>query len=182
SFAFGNDHPFDAVVVPRADEAEYENYITEEKAGDYPEGRYECNLQSAIETGDQREIDALLNHNRSRMLRLIVLLFAIVVLLSAAMSVLLPSPHPARPAPTTAKALSSLDLPPANECRTLDIRERIEFADRLHALGERRRIALPDGVSDDSLTAALDALDKQLGTPDPRCDPGPLRNYGPLQR
>jgi hypothetical protein len=182
SFAFGNAHQFDAVVVPRAVDGEYENYITEEKAGDYPEGRYECNLQSAIETGDQREIDALLNHNRSHMLRLIVLLFAIVVLLSAAMSVLLPSPHQARPAPTTAKALPSLDLPPASECRTLDLRERRELADRLHALGERRRVALPDGISEDNLTAALDALDKHLGTPDPRRDPGPLRNYGPLQR
>jgi hypothetical protein len=59
SFTFSNVHQFDAVVTPRASETEYEHYITEEKAGDYPEGRYECNLQSAIETGDQREIDAL---------------------------------------------------------------------------------------------------------------------------
>ena len=184
SFVFGNSHHFDAVVVPRAEGPEYENYITEEKAGDYPEGRYECNLQSAIETGDQREIDALLNHNRSRMRRLIVLLFIMVLVLSAAMSVLLPGPRPVRPAPTTAKAAPpSLDLPSANECPALDVRERIEFAARLHALGERRHVELlPGGISDDSLAAALAALDKHLGTPDPRRDPGPLRNYGPLQR
>src|SRR5262249_4164855 len=169
SFAFGNDHPFDAVVVPRADEAEYEHYITEEKAGDYPEGRYECNLQSAIETGDQREIDALLHHNRSRMRRMIVLLFLMVIVLSAAMSVLLPGPRPVGPSPTTAKAAPpSLELPAVNEFPTLDVLERIEFAARLHALGERRHIELPQGTSDDSLTAALAALDKHLGTPYPR--------------
>ncbi len=90
SFTFGNLHRFDAVVTPRATDAEYEHYITEEKTGDYPEGRYECNLQSAIETGDQQEIDALLNYNRSRMLRLIVLLLVIVMILSLAMARLLP--------------------------------------------------------------------------------------------
>jgi predicted nucleic acid-binding Zn ribbon protein len=104
SFAFRNAHQFDAVVTPRATETEYEHYITEEKAGDYPEGRYECNLQSAIETGDQEEIDALLNYNRSRRLRLIVVLFLIVVLLSAAMSVLLSGPRPAPPTAATVKS------------------------------------------------------------------------------
>jgi hypothetical protein len=106
SFAFSNAHQFDVVVVPRLwtliAESEFEHYIPEEKAGDYPEGRYECNLQSAIETGDQEEIDALLNYSRSRMLRLIVVLLVIVVTLSAAMSVLLPSP---RSAATTPQAI-----------------------------------------------------------------------------
>jgi hypothetical protein len=104
SFAFSNEHQFDAVVVPRATHAEYEHYITEEKAGDYPEGRYECNLQSAIETGDQQEIDALLNYSRSGMLRLIVVLFVIVLVLSFAMTRLLPRPPSA---PTTAATVKS---------------------------------------------------------------------------
>lgn len=104
SFTFGNVHRFDAVVTPRATEAEYEHYITEEKAGDYPEGRYECNLQSAIETGDQQEIDALLNYSRSRMLRLIVVLLVIVMALSLAMARLLPGPRPTHSAPATRKA------------------------------------------------------------------------------
>lgn len=183
SFTFSNAHRFDAVVVPRAAGPDYENYITEEKAGDYPEGRYECNLQSAIETGDQGEIDALLNHNRARMLRLIVLLLLMVILLSVAMSVLLPSPQPVRPAPTTAKGPPpSLDLPPKNETPTLGIRERTEFNDRLQNLAKQRHLELPRGISNESLTAALAALDRNLGTPDPRRDPGPLREYGPLQR
>src|SRR6185437_108728 len=92
SFAFRNVHQFDVIVTPRATDAEHERYITEEKAGDYPEGRYECNLQSAVETGDQQEIDALLNYSRSRMLRLIIVLLVIVMVLSFAMTRLLPGP------------------------------------------------------------------------------------------
>jgi hypothetical protein len=105
SFTFSNVHQFDAVVTPRATDTEYEHYITEEKAGDYPEGRYECNLQSAIETGDQGEIDALLNYSRSRMLRLIVVLLLMVILLSGAMSVLLPGPRSPSSEPATPKAV-----------------------------------------------------------------------------
>jgi hypothetical protein len=106
SFTFSNVHQFDAVVTSRATDAEYQHYITEEKAGDYPEGRYECNLQSAIETGDQEEIDGLLNYSRSRMLRLIVVLFVIVVALTFAMTRLLPDPHSDPSATFTAKRLA----------------------------------------------------------------------------
>jgi len=183
SFAFSNAHRFDAVVVPRAAGADFDNYVTEEKAGDYPEGRYESNLQSAIETGDQREIDALLSHNRSRSLRLVVVLLGMVIVLSIAVAVLLPGPHSAQPAPTKAKAPPpSLDLPAVDECRTLDIRERSQLSASLQALGKQRHIALPDGISDETLAADLAALDKHLGTPDPARDPGSLRNFGPLQR
>lgn len=180
SFAFGNVHEFDAVVTPRAADAEYEHYITEEKAGDYPEGRYESNLQSAIETGDQQEIDALLNYNRSRMLRLTIVLLSIVVLLSAAMAVLLPGSHPTHSAPQSPP--SSLALPPLDECPTLSIHERTELADSLQSIGNHWHIDLPQGTSEADLASALAALDKQLGTPDPRRDPGTLRRYGPLQR
>ncbi len=152
----------------RAAGADFEEYITEEKAGDYPEGRYECNLQSAIETGDQREIDSLLNHNRSRSLRLVVLLLGMVIVLTIAVAMLLPGPHSARPAPTTAKTPPpALDLPAADECRTLDVRERTQLAALLQALGKRLHIDMPDGISDETLAADLAALDKHLGTPDP---------------
>jgi hypothetical protein len=182
SFTFSNVHQFDVLVVPRADGPEYEHYITEEKAGDYPEGRYECNLQSAIETGDQQEIDALLNYSRSRMLRLIVVLCVIVMILSFAMARLLPG---ARDTPTTSTAASSsplLDLPPVNQCPALSPHERSELAERLHRLGARLHVDLPAGTSDEALTAALAALDQKLGAAKSRQGAEPLRNYGPLQR
>jgi hypothetical protein len=183
SFTFRNDHRFDAVVVPRAAGPDYEHYITEEKAGDYPEGRYECNLQSAIETGDQREIDALLNYSRSRILRLIVLLLIIVILLSLAMMRLLPGPAPAPPASGSARTTSlPLDLPPVDQCPSLNLRERMELAQRLHDLGERLHVELPEGASEQALTESLAVLDKELSRSKSRPDPGPLRNYGPLQR
>ena len=183
SFAFSNIHQFDAVVVPRAAGAEFEHYITEEKAGDYPEGRYECNLQSAIETGDQREIDALLNYSRSRMLRLIVLLVVVVMVLSLAMTRLLPGPTPV--VPTTGMARSTapvLDLPPVDRCPALSLRERKELAERLHRLGQDWHLEIPAGHSEEGLTAALNAVDKQLNPSTSRADPGPLRSFGPLQR
>jgi hypothetical protein len=183
SFTFSNVHQFDAVVVPRAAGPEYEHYITEEKAGDYPEGRYECNLQSAIETGDQQEIDALLNYSRSRMLRLIVLLLIIVILLSLAMARLLPGPSPAPPTTSMTRTPPLvLDLPPADQCPTLDLRERTELAQRLHHLGERWHVELPEGTSDEALATALAVLDKELSTVKSRPYPGSLRDFGPLQR
>jgi GTPase-associated protein 1, N-terminal domain type 2 len=183
SFIFSNIHHFDVVVVPRAAGSDYDHYVTEEKAGDYPEGRYECNLQSAIETGDTQEIDALLNRrSRSQTLRLAAVLLLMVIGLSVGMAVLVPSPRPARPASTSAKAMPVLDLPPANECPTLDASERTQLAERLQELGKRLHVKLPRGTSDKALTDTLAALDKHLGTPDSRRDPGPLRDLGPLQR
>ncbi len=182
SFVFRNSHQFDVLVVPRATGPEYEHYITEEKAGDYPEGRYECNLQSAIETGDQHEIDALLNYSRSRMLRLIVILLAVVVILSLAMARLLPGPRSAPSRATNTESAASLDLPPINQCPALSLEERRELAERLQHLGKRLHIELPAGTSDEALRAALAELDRKLGDAKTREGAEPLRNYGPLQR
>ena len=182
SFAFRNAHRFDVLVVPRAHGAEYEDYITEEKAGDYPEGRYESNLQSAIETGDQGEIDALLTQDRSRTRRLVVLLLLIVVLLSVALSVLMPTAPPPRPKPTTQKTPAALELPPAEECPSLDPRERSILAQRLQELAKELHLDLPRDTSNAGLSNALAALDERSGSPDPHRDPGPLANLGPLQR
>jgi hypothetical protein len=117
------------------------------------------------------------------MLRLTVVLMLMVVLLSAAVFVLLPGPRSNRPASATPKAASSpLDLPPANECPALNDRERMELAERLQVLGTRWHIALPEGTSEEQLSASLATVDKRLGTPYPRRNPGPLRYYGPSQR
>jgi hypothetical protein len=182
SFVFSNAHQFDAVVVPRAAGPAFEPYITEDKAGDYPEGRYECNLQSAIETGDQGEVDALLHYNRSRLLRLIVFLAVIVAGLALAMNRLLPpATQPVSSHATNGKGQPALDIPPVDRCPTLSVRERTELAEHLQALGKRWKVDLPQGPSDAELTAALEALDRGMGTSEGR-DPGPLRSYGPIQR
>jgi hypothetical protein len=181
SFTFSNVHQFDVVVVPRATGPEFEAYITEEKAGDYPEGRYECNLQSAIETGDQQEVDALLNYSRSRMLRLIVLLFVMVLMLTVAMSKLLDKPPPFSPAATGTKQ-PVLDLPPVAECPRLSQRERMDLSKRMSKLAERLHVTVPVDASEDGLTTALTELDRQLGSQATRKDDKPLRDYGPVQR
>lgn len=59
SFAFANTLGFHAVAVPDADGEAFANYLREEQAGDYPEGRYETELQYAAEAGDQSELDRL---------------------------------------------------------------------------------------------------------------------------
>jgi hypothetical protein len=59
SFAFGNACRFDVVVTSRPNSDAYEGYLTEDQAADYPTGRYELNLQTAAEAGDQSELDAL---------------------------------------------------------------------------------------------------------------------------
>ena len=89
------------------------------------------------------------------MLRLIVFLLVIVIVLSLAMMRLLPGPPPARPTTGTNKTIApALDLPPAEQCPTLSLRERTDLAQRLHHLGERLRIDLPEGTSEAALTTA----------------------------
>jgi len=82
SFAFGNDLGFDLLVVPKKDGLPLDRYITEERATDYPQGRYELNLQIAIEAGQQHDLDHLLARRSSRQtLRLaLFLLFGSIVL------------------------------------------------------------------------------------------------------
>lgn len=82
SFAFCNDLRFDALVVPRASGDNYAGYADEEQAADYPEGRYEHRLQHAAESGDQGEVDALLNRrsqDETRKLALALLVFITIV-------------------------------------------------------------------------------------------------------
>jgi hypothetical protein len=85
SFAFGNGLHFDALVVPQAGGPEFTGYLNEEQAGDYPEGRYELNLQIAAETGDQHQLNALFaRRSRSQTFRLgVILLIGGIVLLFA---------------------------------------------------------------------------------------------------
>jgi hypothetical protein len=59
--------------------------LGEEQVRDYPEGRYEYNLQHAAEMGDQAELDRLFARRSSReTLRLALVIFALVFLLIVA--------------------------------------------------------------------------------------------------
>ncbi|HLW65679.1 MAG TPA: hypothetical protein VKS79_10195 [Gemmataceae bacterium] len=82
TFAFSNDLGFDVLVVPKSQGLLLDRYITEEQATDYPEGRYELNLQIAIENGQQHAVDKLLARRSSRQtLRLaLFLLFGSIAL------------------------------------------------------------------------------------------------------
>ncbi len=183
SFAFSNAHGFDVLVVPRATDAEYEHFITEEKAGDYPEGRYESNLQSAIETGDQREIDSLLHYNRSHLLRLIVVLLVVVAALTFAVNRLMPERSRTTPSSGDPRsAIPILELPPVEQCPSLSLRERNELSERLQALGKRWHVEMTPGETEEELTVLLAALDKRWDATARHRDPRPLRTFGPIQR
>ncbi len=85
SYAFSNELGFHALVVPRIDPAAFRGYLTEPQAGDYPEGRYELNLQVAAESDDQAAIDALFARRSSRQtLRLAVVLMVLALGLAVA--------------------------------------------------------------------------------------------------
>jgi hypothetical protein len=103
SFAFGNPLGFDVLALPRAEGADFAEYLREDQAGDYPEGRYEHSLQIAAEAGDQAELDFLFaRRGRRDVLRLALLLVIAALLFSLAMNFLSVNTQPPAPsAPDT---------------------------------------------------------------------------------
>lgn len=105
SFAFGNELGFDALVTPSVVGVSYAEYSDEEMAADYPEGRFEYDLQRAVEVSDQRDVDALLNRRSvtdTRKLAVVLLiLFSVVALLS---NVFRGTPRPLAPVEVENKA------------------------------------------------------------------------------
>lgn len=84
SFAFENALAFHAVIAPATAATEFEGYLTEEQAENYPQGRYELNLQIATEAADQHELDMLFARRSSRQtlrLGLLLLVAALALLL-----------------------------------------------------------------------------------------------------
>jgi hypothetical protein len=164
------------LALPRADPEIFAGYLTEEQAGDYPEGRYELGLQTAVEAGSQLELDALFaRRSGSQMVRLCFILIVVMSLLLLAMKLLTSTPAP--PA-TTPRAAEGPVLPAAEECRSLTPREWEDLTQKLRAL------AVQVGVSDVKRYKAeglVTAIDERLGTP-PNRDCGPLRDIKPLER
>jgi hypothetical protein len=92
TFAFGNELGFDLVVVPPDGGVEprrWPGYLTADQARDYPEGRYELALQTAVEAGDQREVDRLFARRTSQeTLRLAAAMVGLAVLVAVVVKVL----------------------------------------------------------------------------------------------
>lgn len=180
SFAFDNSLGFDALVVPRAEGPAYAGYLTEQQAGDYPEGRYELSLQTAAESGNQRDLDILFSRRSSgQTLKMAVVLLVAVTALAAVMQMVnAPRSHP----PTrrsTAHAVS--EKPPLpDEYPSLPGPMRIRLAEALtQLLGE---LQTPPASARPTVEQLLGAVDNRLGSPDPRRAPGPLKNQGNAER
>jgi hypothetical protein len=102
SFAFANDLGFDAVVVPHYQSEEFEGYTSEHEAANYPQGRYELNLQIAAESGNQADLDALFSRasfKETWRLAVILLVFVSLLVLGSRLFVL-PEREAARRTPT----------------------------------------------------------------------------------
>lgn len=65
TFAYSPALRFDLVVLPALPDGGLPGYLTEGQARDYPESRYERELQTAVEAGDQRAVDTLLARRTS---------------------------------------------------------------------------------------------------------------------
>jgi hypothetical protein len=141
SYAFGNALGFDVLVVPRADPAQYESYLREEQAGDYPEGRYELNLQIAAESGDQAALDALFARRSSKeTLRLAVIILAVVAVIAVLMNWGNPPSRSTLPGPgkTSPNAPADPGNPPlAGPFPPLTAETQSQLAQDLHRLVAR---------------------------------------------
>jgi hypothetical protein len=89
SYAFGPELDVQAIVVPKADPAAFVGYVTEPQAGDYPEGKYELNLQIAAEAGDQSALNRLLSRRSSRQTIWLAVVLVIAAMGLAALTKLL---------------------------------------------------------------------------------------------
>jgi hypothetical protein len=177
SFAFGNRLGFDALAVPKVQGVEFADYLREEQAGDYPEGRYEHGLQVAAESGDQAELDALFaRRSRAEVRRLAIVLLAVALVLAAAMHWLSPEGAPPAAAPPTS---TQPDLPPPAAFHKLNDEERQSLTAALAELARKVGVPEPRPANAEELMQAIDA---KLGTPDPARDPGELRQQGPPLR
>jgi hypothetical protein len=75
TLCYGDELGFDIWAMPEPPARLPPGCLTEEQAKDYREGRYELALQSAIESGDQAEVDRLFaRRTSSEMLRLAMLM------------------------------------------------------------------------------------------------------------
>ena len=83
TFAFSVELGFHIAVLPELPTPFPEGHLTADQARDYPEGRYELALQTAIEAGDQAELERLFaRRSSSDTLRLAATLFAMALVIA----------------------------------------------------------------------------------------------------
>jgi hypothetical protein len=180
TFAFGNTLGFDVLVVPRVAGRGMERHVAEEQAGEYPEGRYERNLQIAAEAGDQDSLDSLFARRTSGdTIRLAMIIIVGVLCLALMATCLLPSQPPA-----TTTARKSADpprrdaLPALPPVRTLDAAERERLARALLDLSKKLGLPVAADATPEKL---LRAIDEHLSSKDKARDPRPLASFGPIE-
>jgi hypothetical protein len=183
SFCFSNAHRFHVLAIPRASGPEFEHFIAEDRAGDYPEGRYELALQLAVESGNQADLNTLLaRRSRAQTLRLALGLLVVTVAVALGSALLSPAPAPPPTPPPTSSRSTRPDLPAPEECPELSATERTELAQRLQDLGKQLGVKLSSKSTNEALANDLAALDARLSPSDKRRELGPLKDLGPLQR
>jgi hypothetical protein len=152
SFAFSNRLRFHAVVLPRPAAEEIPGYITEQQAGDYPEGRYELGLQVAAESGNQRDLDALFERrSRKETWRLGLILLAGLVVLVPLVEWINRTPS---------KSLSGPVLSAPGEYPHLEWHERHELTQALSKFAADRHITIRKGASPEKM---LETIAENLG-------------------
>jgi len=209
SFAFGNALGFNVLVMPRLDPAMFATYIHEEKAGDYPEGRYELALQTAAEAGNQNELDALFSRRSYREMKRLGLFLLAIVLFGVLLSVLMKDREGDKEPERQPNNGSAFEPPSVEKFARLNAEQTNSLTVRLRQLATRlkapERRALPGvvlvfggavGPIPDPLRAAavlsvdrrdvptelLHEIDVRLGTPDPNRAGGDLWRLGPASR
>jgi hypothetical protein len=89
TFAYSTELGFGLVALPAIPENGIVGYLTEDQARDYPESRYERELQVAVEHNDQRTVDRLFaRRSSSETLRLALWIVLAAIILSLAMRLL----------------------------------------------------------------------------------------------
>jgi hypothetical protein len=133
TFTFSNEHRFHLAVAPPAVRPQFEGYVSEDRAGEYPEGRYELGLQTAVESGDQPGLEALLlRRSRRQMIGAGLMLLALVslVALVSRMPPLLP---PEQAVPRAAVAPLAEDIAPFDAVTQREATRRL--GDLVRSLG-----------------------------------------------
>jgi hypothetical protein len=89
SFVYSPALDWQVAVVERYVPSDWPGFLTEAQAGDYPESRYELNLQIAVESGDQRALNRLFARRTSKQTLRLAIMILIVATGAAVLSKLL---------------------------------------------------------------------------------------------